>query len=140
MRLGKIIASVNNKKNAYLNNQLKKTGLSYGQALTINAIHLYGEIQQDMIVKELEIDKSAVTRILKTLEERGFIIKKMCQSDHRIYNITLTKKGEEVYPLIHHILKNMKKTMLKGITDEEKELLVQLLFKIRDNLENDYEQ
>lgn len=139
MKLGKIIANVNNKKNAYLNNRLKSIGLSYGQALVINAIHINGEIQQDMIVKELEIDKSAVTRILKSLEGKGFIIKNMCQSDHRVYKIILTKKGEEVYPLIHHILENMKKTMLKGITDEEKELLVQLLFKIRDNLENDYE-
>lgn len=139
MKLGKILASVNNKKNAYFNNQLKDLDLSHGQALVINVVHHYGIIQQDVLTKKLEIDKSAVTRILKTLEEKKFIEKHMSHADRRIYEISLTKKGEEVYPKIRVIIDNMTKVMLKDISEKEAEQLVHLLYKIRKNLEEDDE-
>lgn len=139
MKLGKILASVNNKKNAYFNNQLKDLGLSYGQALVINVVYNHGIIQQDALTKDLEIDKSAVTRILKTLEEKKCIEKHMCYSDHRVYEISLTKKGEDVYPQIRTIIDNMTKVMLKDISDNEAKQLVDLLYKIRKNLEEENE-
>lgn len=139
MELGKIIACINNKKNAYFNQQLKDLQLSYGQALAINVIYKYDVIQQDILTNILEIDKSAVTRILKTLEEKKFIEKHVNSHDHRLYEITLTKKGVAVYPQIRKIIDHTRDTMLEGISDEEANILFDLLTKIKDNLEGKYE-
>ena len=63
----------------------------------------------------------------------------MSHADRRIYEISLTKKGEEVYPKIRVIIDNMTKVMLKDISEKEAEQLVHLLYKIRKNLEEDDE-
>lgn len=136
MRIGKLLASVNNKKDAYYNSQLKAIGLSRGQAFVINVINSYGVIQQDELTKNLEIDKSAVTRILKNLEKNDFIQRQISLHDHRIYEIYLTEKGKKISPIVNEIIENATSVLCEGMTELEKEQLVCLLLKIKENLEN----
>lgn len=46
------------------------------------------------IVEYLHIDKSYMSRIIKSFEKNGLIIKEMSQFDHRAFLITLTDKGQ----------------------------------------------
>lgn len=136
MRIGKLLASVNNKKDAYYNSQLKAIGLSRGQAFVINVINSYGVIQQDELTKNLEIDKSAVTRILKTLEKNDYIQRRISCRDHRIYEIYLTERGQKISPVVNEIIENASTVLCHGMSEAEKEQLVELLLKIKENLEN----
>ena len=83
MNLARLISTVHNQKNSYMNGYLKALGLSHGQAITLKIIHEENCIKQDDLNKRLQIDKSAVTRILKTLEEKGLIVKTRCEDDKR---------------------------------------------------------
>ena len=89
MNLSRLISILHNQKNSYMNVQLKEFGLSHGQAITLKIIYEENNIKQEYLNKRLQIDKSAVTRILKTLEDKGFIIKKTSKEDkrnHVVYN------------------------------------------------------
>ena len=70
MNLSRLISILHNQKNSYMNVQLKEFGLSHGQAITLKIIYEENNIKQEDLNKRLQIDKSAVTRILKTLEDK----------------------------------------------------------------------
>lgn len=135
MKIGRLIANVNNKKNTYMNMLLKQLDLSHGQAIALMKIHKHQVIQQDVLTKHLLIDKSAVTRILKSLEDKELIVKKMSENNRRVFDIFLTQKGEKLYPEIKKIIDETTRTMLKGIDQKQQEQLFELLSKVKRNLE-----
>lgn len=135
MKIGRLIANVNNKKNTYMNMLFKQLDLSHGQAIALMEIHKYQVIQQDVLTKHLLIDKSAVTRILKSLEDKELIVKKMSENNRRVFDIFLTQKGEKLYPEVKKIIDETTRTMLKGIDQKQQEQLFELLSKVKRNLE-----
>ena len=120
MNLARLISTVHNQKNSYMNGYLKALGLSHGQAITL---------------KILQIDKSAVTRILKTLEEKGLIVKTRCEDDKRNQHIVLTDEGKKLYPSIKQIVLQTANEMLEGIDENQQKQLEKLLLKMKKNLE-----
>ena len=130
----------NFQKNSYMNVQLKEFGLSHGQAITLKIIYEENNIKQEDLNKRLQIDKSAVTRILKTLEEKKFIIKKTAKENKRNHVLSLTSKGKELYPKIKDVIKETTEMMIKDIDQNELILLEELLLKMKMNLEDTYEK
>ncbi len=140
MNLSRLISILHNQKNSYMNVQLKEFGLSHGQAITLKIIYEENNIKQEYLNKRLQIDKSAVTRILKTLEDKGFIIKKTSKEDKRNHVLSLTSKGKELYPKIKDVIKETTEMMIKDIDQNELILLEELLLKMKMNLEDTYEK
>lgn len=140
MNLSRLITILHNQKNSYMNVQLKEFGLSHGQAITLKIIYEENNIKQEDLNKRLQIDKSAVTRILKTLEDKGFIIKKTAKEDKRNHVLSLTSKGKELYPKIKDVIKETTEMMIKDIDQNELILLEELLLKMKMNLEDTYEK
>ena len=134
MNLSRLISILHNQKNSYMNVQLKEFGLSHGQAITLKIIYEENNIKQE------DLDKSAVTRILKTLEDKGFIIKKTSKEDKRNHVLSLTSKGKELYPKIKDVIKETTEMMIKDIDQNELILLEELLLKMKMNLEDTYEK
>ena len=134
MNLARLISTVHNQKNSYMNGYLKALGLSHGQAITLKIIHEENCIKQDDLNKRLQIDKSAVTRILKTLEEKGLIVKTRCEDDKRNQHIVLTDEGKKLYPSIKQIVLQTANEMLEGIDENKQKQLEKLLLKMKKNL------
>ena len=129
MNLARLISTVHNQKNSYMNGYLKALGLSHGQAITLKIIH------EENCIKRLQVDKSAVTRILKTLEEKGLIVKTRCEDDKRNQHIVLTDEGKKLYPSIKQIVLQTANEMLEGIDENQQKQLEKLLLKMKKNLE-----
>ena len=53
MNLARLISTVHNQKNSYMNGYLKALGLSHGQAITLKIIHEENCIKQDDLNKRL---------------------------------------------------------------------------------------
>jgi len=71
------------------------TGYSYTETRILFELKDHGECTATEIIERLSIDKSYMSRILKSFEEKGLIEKKKSETDHRTYFITLTEKGRE---------------------------------------------
>ena len=140
MNLLRLISILHNQKNSYMNVQLKEFGLSHGQAITLKIIYEENNIKQEDLNKRLQIDKSAVTRILKTLEDKQLIIKETSQEDKRNHILSLTSNGKMLYPLIKNVIKETTEVMLKDIDQNQQLLLEKLLLKMKMNLEDTYEK
>ena len=135
MNLSRLISILHNQKNSYMNVQLKEIGLSHGQAIALKIIYEENNIKQEDLNKRLQIDKSAVTRILKTLEEKGLIVKTRCEDDKRNQHIVLTNEGKKMYPSIKQIVLQTSNEMLEGIDENQQKQLEELLLKMKKNLE-----
>lgn len=140
MNLSRLISILHNQKNSYMNVQLKEIGLSHGQAIALKIIYEENNIKQEDLNKRLQIDKSAVTRILKTLEDKQLIIKETSQEDKRNHILSLTSNGKMVYPQIKNVIKETTEVMLKDIDQNQQLLLEELLLKMKMNLEDTYEK
>lgn len=140
MNLSRLISILHNQKNSYMNVQLKEIGLSHGQAIALKIIYEENNIKQEDLNKRLQIDKSAVTRILKTLEDKQLIIKETSQEDKRNHILSLTSNGKMLYPQIKNVIKETTEVMLKDINQNQQLLLEKLLLKMKMNLEDTYEK
>ena len=140
MNLSRLISILHNQKNSYMNVQLKEIGLSHGQAIALKIIYEENNIKQEDLNKRLQIDKSAVTRILKTLEDKQLIIKETSQEDKRNHILSLTSNGKMLYPQIKNVIKETTEVMLKDIDQNQQLLLEELLLKMKMNLEYTYEK
>jgi len=88
------------------------------------------------IAQKIDRDKSTVTALVKKLAELGYVETNTSPLDSRVTIVRLTEKGgalENDFIVISDILQKM---IYEGFTDLEKEILVRLLTRIKDNLES----
>lgn len=94
------------------------------------------------VTRALNLDKSYVSRTIKRLVGKGILAKKPSPTDSRSINISLTKKGQEVFKDINQKSNNLIKDLLVGLSPAEQEeyrksiaKINQLLFR-RENQRN----
>lgn len=92
-----------------------------------------GRTQQELS-EQLEKDKTNITRMLSSLEKKGFIKRVIETCDRRSTRIFLTEEGKvlecDVIPVteeFHHIVTS-------GVTEEEIALIRRILSKMRENI------
>lgn len=79
-------------------------------------------------------DKASLTRLLTTMESKNLVARIPEESDHRINNIYITSHGEKILKQSIPIVNQMIDEMQEGLTEEEKELAINVLKKIIDNI------
>lgn len=81
-------------------------------------------------------DYASITRILKLMEDKGYITKKIDTKDKRRSSVTITAKGEKAIALLNPIIALNRQTALQGITETELIQLFDTLKKITQNCTN----
>jgi DNA-binding MarR family transcriptional regulator len=81
-------------------------------------------------------DKTAVTRIINSLEEKNLVVRVLDQIDKRIKRIVLTKKGEKLFDDILPIIEKTRFHMNNDISEDELKTLDIVLKKLINNHES----
>ena len=92
------------------------------------------------IASELGIDKSAITRVVKSLLEKGFIERKKDLEDLRCNRIYLTEKGRESWEPIQKGREEWEAIMSKNLKKEETEEVIRILSQMVENIEEYFEE
>lgn len=95
--------------------------------------------KEDVIFKEicsiLDIPKSTLTSAIDRLERLNYVTRVISKRDRRSYGLILTDEGYEVQSEYLAFEKKLSGYILSGLdTDEEKEMLLELLRKIANNI------
>ena len=90
-------------------------------------------VSQEQLSKLLHVNKSNVTRSLRCLEENGFIYRCVNEKDKRNYCIYPTEKAKEVLPFLIDKINNWNEIISSGLTEEESDVLFDLLKKVAVN-------
>lgn len=86
------------------------------------------------VCKVIGMDKASVSRVFKTMQQRGFIKMGLDPVDGRLRVATITAKGRALHDNILGIALEREKAFLSVLQREEQELLISLLQRLHDNL------
>ena len=93
--IGKLIIMIARGQTTYLNHKLNDFGINSTQLHLLFEISKQNDLNQDRISSRCNIDKGAVARSIKKLEENGLVLRKIDDDNRRQNKISLTEKGKE---------------------------------------------
>lgn len=139
-KIGKRIQYLANQNRAYANALLKTEGLTHGECNIIVEIYRNEGMSQEDLKKILNIDKSAIARILKIVIEKGYVIRSSNEVDRRYSCLCTTDKAKNKMDYIIGIFKKGSAWLLEGISDQETDTVITILDKMCDNIRKKVDQ
>ncbi len=114
---------------------MARNGLHRNQHWALLYLHKNGAIgSQKQIAEHLGISSAAVAVMMKKLEKRGFIERRISECDSRNHTIRLTEEGESLLERTKCVFHAMDLRMLDGFTEAELETFIACQHKIYENL------
>lgn len=109
---------------------MKNSGVGSSEFDVVHVIRKNPGITQHEIVEVLGIDKGALTRMIKQLEKKGYVIRKSDPSDGRRFLLYATEKAEKLKHSKAHIESMYYAFLLEGLDEEEQKQFALLLDKL----------
>lgn len=138
MDTGKVINKISNRLRRRSVALQEKLGMSGAQGNILNYILVDGRkrpVYQKDIEKEFGLRPSTATEALKNLEAKGLSCRISEKQDGRLKRIELTSKAEEIRHLITSEIAESENLLLKGITEEERRIFIEIGKKMLKNLD-----
>jgi DNA-binding MarR family transcriptional regulator len=112
--------------------------LSITEIHTIEAVGLYGAKTMSEIAAGLDITMGTLTIAVDRLIKKGYLERSRSDSDRRIVNVNLTKRGKLAYRIHEKFHMDMVKAIMQDFTPDEEEVLLNALRKLNRHLKNIY--
>ena len=128
-----LISRIHEKGNRFIIEQLNANGVkelvpSHGDILAI--LYHHKKLTMKDIAEKIHRTKPTVTVLIDKLEKLGFVKREKSTEDSRVTYILLTEKSEKFKPLFEKISKDLNKMLYKNLSQNEAELLDNLLEKM----------
>lgn len=105
---------------------------------TIEAVGLYGAKTMSEIASQLNITMGTLTIAVDKLIKKGYLERSRSDSDRRIVNVSLTRKGKLAYRIHEKFHMDMVQAIMLDFTPEEEEALLSALDKLNKHLKKTY--
>ncbi len=115
---------------------LNRLGLGTGQPRILGYLVRDGAASQKELADYSEVDPSAISRMLESMQKGGFITRKSSENDKRSGVVDITELGRKAYAEWRNDCDIVEERMLKGFNDEEKAELMSLLKRVYTNLKH----
>lgn len=92
------------------------------------------EVFQKDIEDEFDIRRSSVTQVIQLLERDGLIVRESVERDARLKKLVLTEKAVRIQEVMNGKIRELEFQMQKDISEEEKEIFLKILYKIKRNV------
>ena len=102
--------------------------------LVINFLAISDGITQLDLVKATHFTAPTVSNMLRDLEDEGYVRRVRDEKDMRAIRVYLTEKGRALDQKNINKIKEVDAIALQGLTSDERDTLMNLLCKIRNNL------
>lgn len=133
--LGKIFSIIHWQSRMYVENKLRKYDLGWGEFHVLRKLYEKKEMRQKEITDCLGITKATTSKVMKKLEEEGYIGRKRDRKDSRTYVIRPTRKAMKLKSPLGRISREWNGALLWGFTESEKENISHALSKMAENAE-----
>lgn len=112
--------------------------LSITEIHTIEAVGLYSTKTMSEIAAELEITMGTLTTAVDRLIKKDYMERNRSNTDRRIVNVSLTKRGKLAYRIHEKFHLDMVKAIMNDFTAQEEEILLIALGKLNRHLKDIY--
>ncbi|RJF92649.1 MarR family winged helix-turn-helix transcriptional regulator [Noviherbaspirillum saxi] len=95
-----------------------------------------GATQSDLVMHSGR-DKAQLARLIRGLKDRGFLEAGADAADRRSVRLQVTSAGQAVFRHLQQQGRHLSHIAVKGLSEEEKQVLVSMLDRVRSNLESE---
>jgi DNA-binding MarR family transcriptional regulator len=86
------------------------------------------------LARDMAHDKGAMTRLVDSLEAKGWVTRERCTDDRRVVNLTLTPEGEAVAIRVRLSVIDCWNRWLSDWDEDEVTTMISMMQKLRDTL------
>lgn len=135
-QFGLLIKSADKLIKRKFDQNLENVGLTFSQMRVLKFLEQNSnrKVTQKDISIELDIKHSTTIGLLKRMGEKGLVEVVKDNDNKRYRNIYLTKKADDIKNEMEKHRENIEACITKSFSDEEKEMLNELLNRVIDNL------
>jgi len=108
--------------------------LSKEQWLVLMKLHNADGLVQNDLAFITDRSKTALTRMINTIEKKGYVRRVHSKNDKRLNHIFLTETGKEVFKKSLPILKKLTDELQKGIDKQDLIKAIEVMNKIQNNI------
>ncbi|NTW71549.1 MAG: MarR family transcriptional regulator [Eubacteriaceae bacterium] len=94
--IGRLVSILHRQSQIYINCALKEFNVTSAECSFLMALYRKDGVSQEELSSYLYIDKSATNRAIKSLVEKGYVLKTRDKVDKRFTHICLTEKAKEI--------------------------------------------
>jgi MarR family transcriptional regulator, 2-MHQ and catechol-resistance regulon repressor len=116
--------------------ELAKNNLSITEFSVLEVLYLKEKQTIHQIGNSVLISSGSMTYVIDKLEQRGLINRIACPDDRRVIHVMLTADGHELMKKIMPKHQELVDNMLGSLNNDEAEILVELLKKVRERAES----
>lgn len=131
---------IDNAKKLFFPEEWIKLDLKFSKFELFTMVYLdkRNEMTMSELVDYLNSPMSTATGIADRLVKKGYILRDRSESDRRIVILKLTEEGSQLIKNLKEMIAANLNMILDDLTEEEKRLLFQILFKILKSLQTKF--
>lgn len=111
--------------------------LTHMEAKTMGFFARHPGATQSELVQRMGRDKGQVARLISGLRERGLLESQPDEADRRVQRLQLGPAGQAVHAAMLKRSRLLSAQAVLGLSEDERQTLLQLLARVRSNLETD---
>ena len=92
--------------------------------------------QQEQLAEQLDVVKAAISRVIDTLESKGYVTRIRQKEDKRAYSVSLTDQGFSIGAEVQGVYERLYRLAREGIPDAEFLHIEALLGRVAANLQS----
>ena len=113
---------------------MDQIGLFRGQAFLLMNLSQQDGMTHSEIARRLKISPAAATKVIKRMEQAGYVLRQPDPTDERVSRVFLQEKGRALIDQINHAFGDLDQMMLDGLSGGDLEMLRSLLTRMHANL------
>jgi MarR family 2-MHQ and catechol resistance regulon transcriptional repressor len=114
---------------------LKKDGLTISEFGVLELLYHKGTQPVQLIAEKILVTSGTITYIINKLSDKGFVNRKKCTKDKRIFYVELTEAGDEKIAEIFSAHEAFLKSLFEKMDEDVKSELVTHLFSFKEIIE-----
>ena len=113
---------------------LERMGIGPGQVPILGELEFHGEMTQRQLAEHTHVTAATISGTLKRMERAGLVYRTDDEKDARVSIVRLTEDGKELGKQASELFARTDVSMLEGFSDEECDMLLGFLARMRDNV------
>jgi DNA-binding MarR family transcriptional regulator len=134
LKLGFLIHDVSRLRRSSFDRFMKPLGITRSQWWVVAYLSRHDGMMQTELADLLDLGKVALGGIIDRLEAAGWVERRPDTSDRRAKRIYLTPKAQKLLLDMRRVETGYTERVLNGFSSSERQTLVQLLAKMKENL------
>ncbi|MCB6994361.1 MarR family winged helix-turn-helix transcriptional regulator [bacterium 210820-DFI.6.37] len=131
--IARMITLLARKSQGYIGTALNKYNITAAEQPFFMALQVSEGITQEELTAIVCVDKAATARAVKSLEEKGFLLRRQDTRDRRQNRIYPTALTRELGPAVREELHRFNDMLTRGLDPKQVELIYDGLLKMEEN-------